>query len=202
MALNDVYRVSAVFDAAGADGDLVFTNHYRVAIDNQGFSGAQEADELAQKYSNVLTSEYMQEITTAFILNEVNVIGVTDPTVIHSRSVVVSGSASGDSCPLRTAPVASLKSGLRGRSFNGRMFLMPPPESVQAGGVMIASYVADLELVVFNLRILEASLGSNEYAMVIYSRKLSEEQQTVVTTDVATSLVRTTLGSQRGRQST
>lgn len=200
MALNDVYRASAIFTHPQGDGDLVFTRHYRTTTVATVVSGVVEAQEIATEYVNNVETQYLPHLPEDYTFVEMNVIGITDPTVTTTLASGLPGLIDGDAVAIRSAPVIKLGTGLRGRSFNGRMFLMAPPEANQDGGVITPAYVTLLEgFLGFILR-LSVTVSNNIYDSTIYSPTLSLAQETIVDTLITTQIVNSTMGSQRGRQ--
>lgn len=194
MALNDIYKASAIFDVGAADGDVVVTHHYRLdnistALSEPGFCG-----ELASELRLAYETDYLPNIASAFTLDRVDVYNVTQP--IYSGTFA-SGTAGGDTVSdpmaIRNAVVVARKTGLRGRSYNGRMFLPGVVEADQSAGVIFAAFKAQVQ--VFADGIIDLLTGNNNrYQGVVYSEKLA------VGTDITAMLVRDVLGSQRGRQ--
>lgn len=200
MAVNDVYRASAIFTSPTADGEMVFTTHFRTVTVNTVISRQQEGQEIADECRDTIDSLYLQEIGADITFQQVNVIGITDSTVGAVATSQSPGTAVGDSMAMRNAPVVKLLTGLRGRSYNGRIYLMPPPESVNAGGVLLASYVTDLETFVTGYRRLSQQPSTNIYDMTIYSPTLSGPSGPIIDNLVETIICNPQLGSLRSRQ--
>ena len=200
MSLGDVYRASAIFEVPGADGKMVFTSHFRTEVVNTVLTDFQEAADIAIEAASTIETFYMPFVSDQFIFEEVKVIGISNPLVGVSQVSNTAGSDTDDYVALRSAPVARLKTGIRGRSYNGRMFLLPCGEAQQNGGTMISSYVTSLTTFIAAYRRLSQQPSTNVYDMVIYSKKLSDASMTVVSNLVANWLVNDTMGSLRGRQ--
>lgn len=200
MAVNDIYRASCIFGAVGADGDLVFTVHYRTTNVTTPISRQAEAQEIADELGGNVETVYMPLLPSEITFDKVDVIGITDDTVIASYGSGAVGTDAGQPVPLRSAPVIKLQTGLRGRSFNGRMFLMPPSESQQDGGVLAGNYIAALALFQATIQRISLQPSGNIYDQTIYSRTKSNPPVEYIDNLVSTAIVNPTMGGQRGRQ--
>jgi len=194
MAVDDIYKCSAVFDATGIDGDLVVTHHYRQAGIDTTLTESGYCAELASQLRIAYVADFMPEITDDMTLDRVDCFNVTQP---QYAGLSVSGQAGGktvtDPLPYRTAIVVARKTGLRGRSYNGRMFLPGIVEEDQNGGVIETSFKTDLQ--VFVDGIIDLVTGNdNDYSGVVYSEVLA------IGTQITDMVIRDVLGSQRGRQ--
>lgn len=200
MALNDVYKATYVFNAERADGEMVFNLHYRTVVPPSGLTPSEEAQEIARLSGDFLETNYLPLLSTNITFDEVRVVGVSEPTVGIARAYGDPGLVVDQSVPLRSAPVASLKTGLRGRNFNGRIFLIAPNEADVNAGQLTPAAEAALLTMVDSLKSL-ADLGTgSEYGMTVYSPTLSGDSGLVVNNLVTDVIIRTTLGSQRSRQ--
>lgn len=199
MALNDIYRCTFEFSSPTADGNMVWVNHFRTTEVNSVISDLNEAVEIATENVGVVGSLYLQEITSNITFLGCTVVGITKPTVTTQVAVSNPGTAIGESVSMRDAPVIKLGTGLRGRSYNGRIYLMPPPESVNDGGTILASHCTDLETFVNGLKRVSTQPSGNKYDMVVYSRTLSVPPTSYVSTVVTTVSCNPKTGTQKRR---
>ncbi len=198
--LGDIYRCSAVWEAPGADGKMVFTAHFKTQEVQTPIGDFEEATEIAVEAFTTIDLLYLPFISDTFTLEEINVIGISNPLIGVTNPIGATGALAGDTLPLRSAPVAKLTTGLRGRSYNGRMFLLAPLESQQNGGTLTTAYQNALQVFIGGYRRFSQGASGNVYDMAIYSEVLSTAQGQPVANFVANWAVNNTLGSQRGRQ--
>ena len=195
MALNDVYKVSCVFSNTKADGDMVITHHYALAFINTGLSEAGYCEQIAQALKADYETHYLPLISNKYTLERVDAFNVTQPQFQGTSASGTDGSIAGaDLVSLRSAIVIAKKSGLRGRRYNGRMFMLAPTEAQQADGDIISSLQTSLQDFCDDHLIKVVAGNLNEYNHIVWSDKFS------IGTPVETYIVRATLGSQRGRQ--
>ncbi len=200
MALNDVYRTSNIFTHPEGDGELIFTRHYRTTTVNTMVSGVLEATDIATELLNNIEVTYLPTLAATFTFVETVVIGITDPTVQFSLASGFPGQAGTEAVALRSAPVVKLGTGLRGRSFNGRMFLMAVTEDRQTGGVLSAPAIAEIDSLMGFIRRLSINVNNNVYDSTIFSLTLSTPPAIIVDTLINSEITNATMGSQRGRQ--
>lgn len=200
MSLGDVYRVSSIFEVPGADGKCVFTNHFETVTVNSVISDVAEAQDIATEAVDTIDTLYMPFVSDQFVFEGVKVIGISNPLVGVELAAATAGSDTDDYVSVRSAPIVYYSTGLRGRSYNGRNFLLPCGEAQQNGGTMIASYLSSLLAFITGYRRLSQQPSTNVYDMTIYSKKLSDQSMTVVSNLVTGWGIRDTMGSLRGRQ--
>lgn len=199
MSVNDVYKTTAVFSAPDADGEMVFNMHHRTETVNNPISDLEEAQEIAAAFRSSLELNYLLLIPNSITLVRVDTIGLTNPTIGVSDASGNAGGGGVNPMSYRSAPVAKLSSGLRGRSFNGRIYLMTCDESQQTGGVMLPSYRTSLETAVTLMVVLTGLTSTNVYRGTIYSPTLTGEGP-IVDNIIQTTTVNPRLGTQRSRQ--
>ena len=200
MTVNQVYRISHVFNAPTADGDMIFNTHYRVTGVVTDTNNAVEGAEVAQEAGDVIAASYMSQLSDVVSYVETRYIGVSDPLVGGSIPRASVGNTTSEPVSWRSCPVVALKTGLRGRSYNGRIFLIAPPESQQNGGVLIAGQLTALQGVMASLLSLTGTVSGNTYDMTIYSPTLSGPTGPILDNIVANAVVRSVMGTQRSRQ--
>lgn len=199
MAVNEIYRASFEFTNPSADGSLFTTAHYRTSAVSTPISNSAEGQEIADDLVADVVADYLDLIEDTFTFVGVNVIGITDPLVGVSASSGSPGLLTTESLSMRSAPVVKLLTGIRGRSFRGRMFLMAPTEANQDGGVMGSAYITDLDTFMASIEVLVGA-SSNVYRQTIYSPTLSTPPTIFIDNLVTEAVVNPTLGSQRSRQ--
>ena len=198
MAVNDVYKATIVFNAPNSAGEMQFSFHYRTVVVNTPLSRPDEAIDIAGNLGVVITNDYIPVLPEEITWLRTEVIGITDPTVGVTFSTNTPGTVVGRHTSLRVCPVVKLSTGLRGRSFNGRVYLMSPDESNLNQGVFNAGFVTALETFIDNAILIVAATSTNEYQMTIYSPTLTGTGP-VVDNLVTGRTVNPKPGSQRSR---
>lgn len=178
---------------------LMFNCHHRTVTVNTVLTDQEEALDIAQELVDTIISTYIPLLGDAITFQEVETIGISNPLVTATIIADTAGALAEQLVSLRSAPVIKLGTGLRGRSYNGRMFFMPPTEQQQSGGVLGATPQANIQLVVTAIRRLSTQPSTNVYDMTVYSPTLTGEGP-VVDNLVTVWSTNNTLGSQRGRQ--
>lgn len=199
MAVNNVYKATYEFSAPDAAGPMNFNIHYRTVIDNTSQSAQAEAGEIAQEAVNTVLLDYIPLVPTPVTFIGVTVVGLTDPTALGQVASGANGGGGVNPVSYRNAPVAKLLSGQRGRSLNGRIFLMASDESQQTGGVMLATYITSLQAAVEAMRVLVGVTSTNVYQATIYSEVLTGTGP-IVDNLVENIVVNPKFGTQRSRQ--
>lgn len=193
MAINDFYRTSAVYTSPDADGEVVNVVDYTLTIVSTPLSEPGFCSSLASEVRQSIEALFLPAQGNTWTLERVDCFNITQPQFAGaSPSGVVGGNALEIVSP-RSAIVVSKKTGLRGRKFNGRMFLLAPNEVNQVNGSIISAYEAVIQLYVDDLIVLTDPI-SNQWDLVVYSSIL-------LTGNLVTQmLVRSDLGSIRGRK--
>lgn len=200
MAVNDVYKATAFFTAPTAEGEMTFNVHYRTVTVNTPEGDGQEALDIADRFRAMIELNYLLFIPTEVVFERVTVVGVTNPLIGVEQISGNTGGGGVNPLSYRSAPVVKLRSGLRGRSYNGRIYLLCPDESQQTGGTMLTTYVASLATFVESIRLLTGIVSLNEFQATIYSPTLSEGGP-IIDNIVESFVINPRLGSQRSRQS-
>lgn len=193
MAIGDVYRVSIIFSSDLFDGDAVNVLDYTQTVVVIAKTEPQFCSELAAEVGNEYVDNYLSDVGDEITLERVECFNVTQPTFQAAVQFNTPGSLADQLVSPRSAVVVSKNSGLRGRSFNGRMFLLPPGESQQDGGELTPAFETIVQTFVTGLILLILS-NLNQYKLVVFSQKLGLD------TLVATMIVRSILGTIRGRR--
>lgn len=199
MALDDVYQCSVVFSSPLADGEIVNVLHYRLSDIVLSGSELGYASAIASELEELYRLSFMPGVSNQFTMDRVNVFNLNQPTIEFSFVSGVVGGQALESLGPRNAIVVSKKTGLRGRSFRGRLYLLPPVEANQIGGSITAAYEAALQLFSDDAIILTIPSG-NQYNLNVYSPTLSTPPLLIVSNDVVTMEVRSQIGTIRGRK--
>lgn len=169
MAIGDVWRMTILGEVVGQQQQNVL--HYQTLIPRDG-----DDDDLPALI--LIAQEYVaplyEPITTAeWILREIQIRGVTHPT--QGADVVIDqpGVNVGQLLPLQSAPVLSLKTGLIGRSYRGRLYLPTITEDNAQAGVIEEPFYTTLGTFGTNLLQIQRPGGQPYTAgLVVWSRKL------------------------------
>ena len=136
MALSDIYRATLVWqDTLGQFiGENVW--HYQQGT---GQVAATAPEDLLIALSEDSLQLLEPVIGTGIVSGVCTVVGITNPTESFESALPtqVVGAAAGQVMPLQLAMIVHWRTGLRGRSYRGRTFLVPGGEtqSVGAGGI-------------------------------------------------------------------
>lgn len=193
MALNEFYRTSAIYSHPNADGEVVNVVDYELTTIGTPSSEIVFCGELATEVGDAIVTGYLPQLSLEWSLKQVNCFNIDQPAFSAEQVFGNPGASGSDSLPLRSSVVVKKSTGLRGRSFNGRMFLPATTELEQDDGIITPALKAIIQLFVDDLIIL-TSPASNQWTMAVYSSLLSDG------TVVQNMLVRDTLGTIRGRQ--
>ncbi len=201
MAVNDVFELAVTWDIPGADGEVVNVLHYRQTTYDGVSSSSAMGNLVAQEVIDQLVTFYIPDLINTATLERVDWFIVNDP--IFGGSVVsgVAGLDVSEAVSLRSAPVVKKVTELRGRSFQGRLFLLPPGESRQVRGIISGAFITILNTLMSQLRIVNDVAVNNVFQMTVFSRALSVPPGLVVDNTVQSFFVNPVMGSVRGRQS-
>lgn len=193
MAVNDVYQATAVYTSPLVDGDIVNVIHYRLTTLATPKTEDLLCLEIAVEIKDTYVNELNPSLPTDLTLDRVDCFNVDQPTFSNSTLSGDAGDVIGDALPPRNAPVISKKTGLRGRSFRGRMYLPFLSELQQNGGVITPAALVNIQDFADDL-IVETAPSSNQWELTVYSAKLGSDA-------LVTSMVpRSEMGSVRGRK--
>jgi len=187
MAINEVFRVAMV--SSQRSQELIMTLGYRQFVD----SPTPDMQQLADSVEEVLTGA-VALWTTEFAWTSIEVRGVTNPERGLDSPILVTGTAGGDAAPMTSAMVIAKKSGLIGRTRNGRMYMPGLPESYGNSSFVSGAYLGQVNTFAENLRILVGDVVETFEAVIISTTP------TLLVTPVETFLAREILGTQRRRR--
>jgi len=200
MAVNDIYELALTFTNPGADGDMVNVLHYRQTEYDTTSSDAEMLDECMDLLITEIEDNYMPLLATDFTFARIDGFIVNKPLVGTTVASGDSGGDGGEYLPLRSTPIASKITGLRGRSYRGRIFGMSVLEASQNGGGWAATPKATMQTALDGWLELENFLGTNTWKMTLYSATLSTPP-TIYIDNIVTSLpLRQVFGTIKGRQ--
>lgn len=195
MAQDDIYRAAFRYTAPGANPNgMVYVIHYQIESIITPVSDAEEASELAGELINRTQSLYLSHLPDAITFEDVEVIGVSNPLVGIKVSSGQNGLVPNQPVPYRNAVHTTNKTGLRGRSYNGRTNLMACSEGVQNGGVIDNSHLTGVFDYMNDIATPVGSVTSNAYRMGVYSK------EKLVFTPVTNFIVQSNFATVRNRQ--
>jgi hypothetical protein len=198
MAVNDIFEQTWGWTIGTDDANNVV--HFR----QTQYDGVSSRPALCAILNTLveagIAADLLTQLSAGISLDTLDCFVVNSDTDFAASAPALNGSLLGEIVPHRSAPVVTKTTGLRGRSFRGRMFLPSPIEGQQNGGVMTGAHVANLQTFVDNLRIVDDGAG-NFFRMTVYSPTLSDPGMSVFIDNLINVLiVRPVLGSLRGRQ--
>lgn len=196
MPVGDVFRASAVFTAPNAAGEMVVTFHYRLEATPVVPEGTSEAQSLANKVRGQIQTTYLPILADSVTFQEVNVIGITDPTLAHTAPDGNLGQLNEGNVSYRSTVIARNNTGLRGRTFSGYQQYIAPTEQQQSNGVLSAGFLTSMQTHVDAMLELGTFGIQRVWQQVVYSRKLS------AATVIDSVTVRDRQGSNKRRQDT
>lgn len=193
MAIGNIYEAALIFSHVQATGLVVNVLHYEQTVITVAKTEPQYCNELAAEVRNICETDWLPDATDDLTLERVDVFNVDQPTFQGTASSGVQGGSVGDSLSPRQAAVATKLTGLRGKSFRGRMYIPGLSEGDQNAGQIEVATVAKLQTYVDNLISLVLS-NANEYQQSVYSRKGAAGTQ------ITTIEVKNDIGTIRGRK--
>lgn len=199
MPVNSVYRITARFTAPEADGEMNFNVHYRMTANISPVSEIEEATELGQAFNNDVSLNYMSLVPDDVTFIGSYVVGISNPQIGVLVNTSTGGGGGLNPLPYRSAPVLKFLTGTRGRSFQGRIYLMTIDESQQTSGVMLSTYITSIETFAASLLTQIGLVTTNEYSLTIFSPTLTGTGP-VVDNLVTARQLNPQLGSVRSRQ--
>jgi len=199
MAIGDVYEVVQTWRSGLASGDIDNVLHYTVIGEEVGASDSDLAlmiaNGLSAAWADNLQVGYSQQLT----FSNVAVIGLSTPTFRRDFPYNLAGRSTQGLVSVRSAPVVTKRTDIRGRRFNGRFFLPPPTEAQQQDGSLSVDALAAINAYLAEvIEITDPAVGTVD--MSVYSRVQSEAQGQIVATLVTSLVPRAVLGTIRGRR--
>jgi hypothetical protein len=189
MAIGDVYRFSVV---GGQNGnDVIWTLHAKV------LSGSPDPDTFAAGIKTQLLATTKIYWPTTYSASLIRSWQVAAPHAIqeYTTGFPIAGTGNAGGEVNQTALVTTLRSGTAGRSYRGRVYMPGVTVGSMSAGLVGSSIRNAIQTYWDDFIATWGASGSNgEWALVIYSRKLS------VGTRVASTLVRNIPGTQHRRR--
>jgi len=199
MAVNDIFAMSMVYDVVGGSGEFVNVLHFR----QTAYDGLSSQSAIGISFSGLVDliaqAHYLPTLSTSITLDRIDWFIVNSPLVGGSSASGVAGAIATELLPLRSAPVVKKITELRGRSYRGRIFLMPELESNCAGGVLTPARIGFLQPYVDALLSISDGAG-NTLQSTVYSPTLSTPPTSYLDNIVQSHQIQAVMGSIRGRQ--
>lgn len=164
MALGDCYRVSIV----GTINNVVIVNTFHV-VQESGLIGTVEGD-IASVWGSSPRTNYLTLKPTTYTLQKMSVIKVSGGAPEGGDVALTgAGTRSGDVLPYQTAAVITLKTGIPGRRYRGRMYIGPLTEGDQNNGILNTTALTNLNSY---MGALMSSFGSgDQFRLAVWSKK-------------------------------
>lgn len=198
MPVNDIFQSSINWDIAGEPAANVV--HFRQSEYDGLTSRPALCVILLGLISDSINTFFMPDLGDVITLPTLDCFVVNDPLSEGATSPALTGGDIGDIVSRRTAVVVKKLTGLRGRSFRGRMFLPPPTEGRQANGEITPTYQGIIETWLTDFVQLDDGAG-NVFRFTVFSPTLSTfPAGPFIDNPVSNLIVHLTLGSIRGRQ--
>lgn len=198
MAINDIFQLAIKF-VHGSDS-IVNVMHYEQTAWDDVMTQSDLCDNVSELYTADIVLEYKPILSAAIDLVRIDTFVVNAPTASGGDATGAQGDVAGDVVAIRSAPVVTKLTALRGRSFRGRLFLPPVLEAQQASGVLNAMFISDLDDFFTAIKTLSDGAG-NVFRANVYSPTLSDPiMETFVSTQITSFDIKDIMGSQRGRQ--
>ena len=162
MSIGDVYRVSIIGAAAGVQ--IVNTFHVRQV---SGLTNTVESD-VATIFNASCKTPYLACLDDSYAMERINVIKVSEGPP-EGGDIVSTGAGTllGEALPFQDAAVLSIRTGVPGRRYRGRMYIGPLTENYQASGVLSGAYIT--LLTAFGNAMLGAFDTLDQFAWVVWS---------------------------------
>lgn len=187
MAIGDIYRVSIV----GTVGNVQIVNTFHIR-QVSGLIGTIEGDVKSVWETSVETS-YLQLKPTTYNINRLAVLKVSPGTPEGGEETLSgSGGKTGDILPFQDACVLSIRTGIPGRRYRGRMYIGPIVEGDQASGILTAGFLTSAAAFVTAM---QGAFGStDQFQWMVWSDTGG------FANPVTNVLIRDLLGTQRRRR--
>ena len=186
---------SGTFGSSATPWSMV--KDYRItAINNAGSLSAWLAT-CAGTYTAAWTTALLAMLADEFTFDRAEAFNRNDLTEGATLTIDIDGTGNADGLPLRMAAVILKETGLRGRSYLGRMSFPAILGTLQDNGILDDAVVAALTTWAGATRILGDA--TNQGHLTVYSPTLSTPD-IVFNTLVSSYTIRNVMGSIRGRQ--
>lgn len=195
MAQQDVYQCTWVFSHPEAAGDMTFSIDYRLSSVVLPRTEIEYASDLADALIPYTEAEYLPTLPASITFERIDVRNRQQVQYVAIGTSGLPGDVASEPGSLRGAVVASKRTGLAGRSYRGRLYLMHPGEaSIDAGVITLATRGA-IDAFLEGMKLVTGPGGQNDYLATVWSETLQLDNP------IIEFLMRRKLGSQRGRQS-
>jgi len=199
MAVGDIYEAVQTWRTGLASGDIDNVLHFTVLSEAPSITDRNIADMIATGLFEALSANLNARVSDNLTFSNIAVIGITNPLFRFDYPQSLVGRSSSPLVSIRSAPVVTKRSDVRGRRFNGRMYLFPPTESDVLDGSLVNDFISAANDYLAAIREIEdVAVGSVQ--MSVYSRTQSEQQGRPIATLVSDLIVRSVLGTIRGRR--
>lgn len=170
---------------------------YRITAINTAGSLQAWLGTTAMSYTTAWVTQLLAQMADDFTFDRVEAFNRNDLTEEAALTVDIDGTGNTDNLPLRVAAVILKETGLRGRSYFGRMSFPAMLAAAQDNGVLEAAFVGLLTTWAAAIRVIGDA--TNQGHLTVYSPTLSTDD-VVFNTLVTGFNIRNVLGSIRGRQ--
>jgi len=160
------------------------------------------ATDLVTVFNDASPQGTWKEVTPNVIaLTGVEFFGITKPEIGGRVAADVDGGATGQPISLRSAVIARKDTGMRGRSFAGRIFLPTPSETVQDAGTLTGDAVTAWQTTLNEiLELNNPVLRGPAFSAVVYSPTRAAAGMEPFFAAMTGWTVRGTVGTIRNRQ--
>lgn len=204
MKSGDVIEVTVTATDSTSSTTFSMVHNYRVTatagnIRTWGAEWASAYDAALKKAVPTVSNKSVASLyPTTTLFTQAVMFNLNTPTENYAQNLAVRGTDAAQAYNPRAAILTSLNTGVRGRSYRGRLFYPPVGENnVDAGGTISTDTLTVFQTFMNDIKVLGNSDENGTIA--VYSRKLSTEN--IVFSTVVTQLtVRSNLASQRRRR--
>lgn len=200
MSYGDIFRL-AVIGEGGSGQELVNVFHYQQdSLLTVGEAGV----DLARGWESAVMPDFLNTFSPGGAIHMLQIRGVTDPTYGYDYDISghpVGTGPGGDDLPPQVSAVITWKTGLIGRSFNGRTFCWPAGEAGQNRGNISSAYATYLSDFADAAMAFGPGVLYGSWKMGVLSQyHAGEKRETPVFTPITQAVVRTVLCGQRRRR--
>lgn len=169
MAIGDIYRADILFEAPSGIffGEVVLNYRQETAT-----VASSPSDDLALAILQEALEDVMNPLPGAFVCNEIHVRGVTNPTEgIDSNFPDVAGTQAGETYDVGLGLRMIWRTGLIGRSFQGRSTFPPTTETnIVSTGVLNTGFRGNAQVLLSSLINLPETASHAEWQLGVLSR--------------------------------
>jgi hypothetical protein len=206
MAVNDIFSLFFSHTVPGAAGPIGFTHHYRQTAQVTPLTGNLLCQDVIDAWIDTAQATYLAILPTNSTLEDIDCVQVNNNIFGAVENTAEAGTlslAGAELVPVRSAPVVKLTTGLRGRSFRGRVYHMPIGEANNSGGTITGAPTTGIPAYYADAILITGPVSGNEYSLTIYSPTLSDPgagPPSFIDNLVTTATLNPRMGSQRRRQ--